>query len=418
MSELKKQLGVFQGAGMLTTSLLGTGMFAVPALIAVSAGMTSLWAWPVLMLITLPIALVFAALGRYFPNASGAAHFVTLAFGPRLGKMTSWLFLSVIPLGLPAVMHIASGFWQAAFTLQHSDLLIIQLVTLALLWLVGLSNLSGSAYIQSLIAVFIVLMLVAFWWGGDVKLAALPFFSASSFNVQHLFGTLSVMFWCFVGLEAFAHLAEEFHNPRRDFHKALLLGLLLAGIIYWGCTVVVIYFNHYASNVEASAVLPMIAGRLFGSDSIWVICIIGYLSCFASTNVYTQSFARLIWSQSWNKDPDAWLSRLSAGKAPINALSVVVLAGVVTTLVSWFFTLSLTSLLIYSNGILVLVYLLSMLSGWRLLKGGHRWLALLGALLCAALLLMMGWKSLYALLIFSALWLSSYKWYKPLKNSA
>ncbi len=25
------------------------------------------------------------------------------------------------------------------------------------------------------------------------------------------------MFWCFVGLEAFAHLASEFKRPERDF---------------------------------------------------------------------------------------------------------------------------------------------------------------------------------------------------------
>ncbi len=47
------------------------------------------------------------------------------------------------------------------------------------------------------------------------------------------------MFWCFVGLEAFAHLASEFKNPERDFPRALMIGLLLAGLVYWGCTVVV-----------------------------------------------------------------------------------------------------------------------------------------------------------------------------------
>ena len=110
MSGLKQELGLAQGVGLLSTSLLGTGVFAVPALAALVAGNNSLWAWPVLIVLVFPIAIVFAILGRHFPSAGGVAHFVGLAFGPRLERVTGWLFLSVIPVGLPAALHIATGF--------------------------------------------------------------------------------------------------------------------------------------------------------------------------------------------------------------------------------------------------------------------------------------------------------------------
>lgn len=113
MSGLKQELGLAQGVGLLSTSLLGTGVFAVPALAALVAGNNSLWAWPVLIVLVFPIAIVFAILGRHFPDAGGVAHFVGLAFGPRLKRVTGWLFLSVIPVGLPAALHIATGFGQA-----------------------------------------------------------------------------------------------------------------------------------------------------------------------------------------------------------------------------------------------------------------------------------------------------------------
>ncbi|STV19869.1 permease [Klebsiella pneumoniae subsp. rhinoscleromatis] len=38
MSGLKQELGLGQGVGLLSTSLLGTGVFAVPALAALVAG--------------------------------------------------------------------------------------------------------------------------------------------------------------------------------------------------------------------------------------------------------------------------------------------------------------------------------------------------------------------------------------------
>lgn len=91
MSGLKQELGLAQGIGLLSTSLLGTGVFAVPALAALAAlvaGNNSLWAWPVLIILVFPIAIVFAILGRHYPSAGGVAHFVGMAFGSRLERVT------------------------------------------------------------------------------------------------------------------------------------------------------------------------------------------------------------------------------------------------------------------------------------------------------------------------------------------
>ncbi|SQD07369.1 inner membrane protein [Escherichia coli] len=41
MSGLKQELGLAQGIGLLSTSLLGTGVFAVPALAALVAAITA-----------------------------------------------------------------------------------------------------------------------------------------------------------------------------------------------------------------------------------------------------------------------------------------------------------------------------------------------------------------------------------------
>lgn len=69
------------------------------------------------------IAIAFAVLGRHYPSAGGVAHFVNMAFGPRMERVTGWLFLSVIPVGLPAALHIATGFSQALFGWHDGQLL-------------------------------------------------------------------------------------------------------------------------------------------------------------------------------------------------------------------------------------------------------------------------------------------------------
>ncbi|NPE61003.1 L-methionine/branched-chain amino acid transporter [Dickeya dadantii] len=399
---LKQELGLVQGIGLLSTSLLGTGVFAVPALVAEQARGDSLWAWPLLIALVFPIAIAFASLGRHFPNAGGAAHFVRLAFGPRLARVTGWLFLSVIPVGLPAAMQIAAGFWQAAFGLTAGGLLLVQLLTLAVIWLLGMRSAGSSATIQTLIALLVVLLVAAIWWQGRIMPSQIPWPALADISGTKMLDALAVMFWCFVGLEAFAHLATEFKSPERDFPRALLIGMLLAGAVYWGCTVAVLHFGAYGPHQAATASLPGIVVRLFGDHALWLACIVGYLACFASVNIYTQGFARLVWSQA---PEESRLARLSASRTPVNALSLVVACCLICCLVIYWLNLPLSELIVYANGIFILIYLLCMLAGWRLLRGRSRVMASVGSVLCAALLLTLGWKSLYALGMLAALWL-------------
>lgn len=404
MSGLKQELGLAQGIGLLSTSLLGTGVFAVPALAALVAGNNSLWAWPILIVLVFPVAIVFAILGRHYPSAGGVAHFVGMAFGNHMERVTGWLFLSVIPVGLPAALHIAAGFGQAMFGWHGGQLLLAELGTLILVWYIGSRGASSSANLQTLIAGLIVALIVAIWWAGELKPAEIPFPAPGDIDMSGLFSALSVMFWCFVGLEAFAHLASEFKKPERDFPRALMIGLVLAGSVYWACTVVVLHFGAYGELMAAAASLPEIVVQLFGVQALWVACVIGYLACFASLNIYIQSFARLVWSQARYK-PDHYLARLSSRQIPHNALNAVLVCCVISTLCIYALDINLDALIVYANGIFIMIYLLCMLAGCRLLKGRYRALAVIGGLLCLLLLAMVGWKSLYAIIMLAVLWL-------------
>jgi amino acid efflux transporter len=55
--------------------------------------------------------------------------------------------------------------------------------------------------------------------------------------------------------------------------------------------------------------------RLFGVQALWIACVIGYLACFASLNIYIQSFARLVWSQAQYKPKARWRCRRGRSRA-------------------------------------------------------------------------------------------------------
>src|SRR5574344_694048 len=152
MSRLQKELGLLQGIGLLATSLLGTGIFVVPATAAAMAGRSALWAWVLLILLVLPIAFTFARLGRRYPHAGGAPHLIGLAFGAGAERFSAFLFLAVLPVGLPAALKIASGFWHALLVMNVWALWGVQLLTLLGVLLLGLRGTRSSGNLQLAIA--------------------------------------------------------------------------------------------------------------------------------------------------------------------------------------------------------------------------------------------------------------------------
>ena len=403
MAQLKKEITLISGVGQLSTTLLGTGLFMVPALAAGIAGTLSLWSWAVLLLAICPVALTFALLGKRYPNAGGTAFFVRQAFNQRLEKSIAWLFLSVIPVGVPAAVALAAGFLQPILPDALNHTLVAQVITVALLVLVNLSGAKSSGRIQSLIAVSILGLVAAFWWFGDVGPSDISMPSVAQNDWVLIGAALSVMFWCFVGIEAFAHMGEEFKSPQRDFPIAIIIGCIIAGATYWACSVVIIKFHAYGSAQFDSGSIPYLANILFGETlSPWINAL-GFAACFASINLYTQSLSRMLWAQAREYKPHSRIAHLSVSGVPSNATFAVGAVLLISCFIGEFSQLDLEFFVKLANGVFILVYFMAMLSACKLLKGAGRVLAYISLATCTVMMACVGWSMLYALILFALL---------------
>lgn len=410
MSELNRDITLISGVGQLSTTLLGTGLFMVPAIAAGIAGQLSLWAWIILFLAICPIALTFAQLGKRYPNAGGTAFFVRQAFDKRLEKSVAWLFVSVIPVGVPAAVALAAGFLQQLLPEAINDPLLAQAFTVMLLITVNLAGTKSSGRLQTVIALSIFALVTAFWWQGDVMISDIAMPSLSSDGLWDIGAALAVMFWCFVGIEAFAHMGEEFKNPQLDFPIAILVGSFIAGATYWACSVVILKFNAYGTEQFDSASIPWLAAQLFGGQFKVVISALGFAACFASVNLYTQSLSRMVWAQAREYKPNSALARVSIKGVPANATLAVGAILLLSCVFGQLSGLDLEFFLKLANGIFVLVYLLAMLSAYKLLEGFAKALAAVSLLLCTAVFVCLGWSMLYALGVFILLSIPWQKW--------
>ncbi|NOI28686.1 L-methionine/branched-chain amino acid transporter [Vibrio coralliilyticus] len=400
MSQLKQEITLLSGVGQLSTTLLGTGLFMVPAIAAGIAGSLSLWAWLILFIAICPIALTFAQLGKRYPNAGGTAHFVRQAFDKRLEKSVAWLFVSVIPVGVPAAVALAAGFLQQLLPEALNSSIFAQLLTVFLLIAVNLAGTKSSGRLQTLIALSIFALVAAFWWKGDIGAQDLTMPAFSSESTWSIGAALAVMFWCFVGIEAFAHMGEEFKNPQRDFPIAIIIGCFVAGATYWACSVVILKYGAYGSSEFDSASIPWLSEMLFGEQFKLLISALGFAACFASVNLYTQSLSRMVWAQAREYKPKSALARVSIRGVPANATLAVGVVLVLSCLVGEISGLDLEFFLKLANGIFVLVYLLAMLSAYKLLTGISKWLAGVSLLICTGVFVCLGWSMLYAVAVF------------------
>jgi amino acid transporter len=101
-------IGVGQGTAIYVAAILGAGILALPSLAAKVAGPASILSWVGLVLLSIPMAATFAALGARYPDGGGVATFVTKAFRRRASRSgLTWVVrsptcsLTMVPPGPP-----------------------------------------------------------------------------------------------------------------------------------------------------------------------------------------------------------------------------------------------------------------------------------------------------------------------------
>lgn len=386
-------IGRYQGAALLATTLLGTGVFILPQVSLQQAGGAAIGIWLVLTLLAVPITVIFGALAGAIPNAAGPAHFVGEAFGAVAGRVMGLLFLLVVPVGGSAALLMTWSFIEPWFGAQYQ--LAGQLLFLGVLFALNRVGFQLSARLQlgltlAIVAVVLLLLGAFFWQGAPLTAPVLELPAWSGISAA-----LALGFWSFLGVEAMTHLAQDFRDPARDMVPALLIGLLLVGLIYLGCSALL----WALAAPGESLTMAQAFNRLCGGAGQWVIGILGLCSGLATVNVYTASVARLTWSFSQQGVLPAWFQPLNRHQVPERALYLIIGLMAAVILGSSPFPQQLEALIGWVNGVFAVIYLASMLAALKLLPSRYRATAIVSALLCLGLMLTLGTLLWYAVAI-------------------
>jgi amino acid efflux transporter len=395
MNQISGTIGRWQGAGLMATTLLGTGVFILPQMTIAKAGFGALLAWLVLTLAIIPVTLVFGRLASVFPHAAGPAYFVEKAFGRTAGRTIGLIFLLVVPMGAPAAILMTFKFVDALIPVSGWSQLAAELLIILGLFLLNLRGIQVSAKAQFALTLGVVAVVVGlFGASGTLELSSITLSQQADPQLSLVMAAAGIAFWSFLGVEAMTHLANDFKQPEKDMIPAMMIGTVLVGVIYIACTLLLLLVP-----TESSVAMIGVFNTLLGGYGAQVIGILGIASGLATVNVYSASAARLLWSFSREGILPRYFDRLNGHQVPVRALAAILGVMAIVLILTFVTGQELEHLISWSNGVFVIIYLMTMLAAARLLSKRYQPLIVLSCIFCLGMGVALGGSMSYALLL-------------------
>jgi amino acid efflux transporter len=364
---LRRTIGLPSAIALYCGAVLGTGILVLPAVAAETAGPASLIAWVGLCILSLPLALTFAALARREPVAGGFSAYIVRAFGARWGAIAGWLFLAQVPTGTVVAGLIAGSYLAPPLGLGRAGVFGIAGAFIVLAYGLNLLGLRVAGAAQA-VATVGVLALV-----GIIVVVSFPQVRAESFHPFAPFGWRAVgmagtqIFWAFVGWEAITPLAEEFRAPERDILRASTISVAVVAAFYLALAFVTVGMASYGNPISGLPAFAQMGARAFGPRAAAVVGVVGGVLVFTPLNAYVAGTSRLAYALARSGDLPQWVAALHpTTKVPHRALIALGLASLAALAVAYFRNIQMGQLLPLSTSSFLATYVLSMAAAVRL----------------------------------------------------
>ncbi len=264
-----RKVGLFLATMLVAGNIVGSGLFLLPASLAVYGSMTTV-GWLIAAAGALLVARVFGLLGAYAPERGGACAYAARALGPAMGFQATALYwmscwIGDIALALAAIGYLASLVRPLAAPYA------LAWAAVGLIWLLTFANLLGPRWICKLEfaamlvgLVPIALVLVAGWRGFRLDLF-LRSWNVSGQPAWRAFPqSLVLMFWAFLGIESASIATAVVENPERNVARATWYGVLIAAVVSLSACGVVMGLIPAPALARSTAPFADAAGLLLG----------------------------------------------------------------------------------------------------------------------------------------------------------
>jgi len=382
---LRKAITLRHAVALYVSSVLGSGVLVLPGLAAKIAGPASLVAWILLSLGSYPFAYTFASLSSRKPESGGVYAFAKESFGVRVATITGWLFALWFVTGGPAVIVIAASYLGYAFPLGRLSVYLIASVVLVVPFVVNYRGITFSNKVQVAVTISIIALLVA------AIVASVGFVKPENFSPFLPHGLIPIgtaaalVFWSYLGYENVSNVAEEFRDPKRDFHRSITLSVILIGFLYTAVAFVTIGTLAYEAGGSV-APFAVIFSNVLGSYGKAGTALLALFIIFGTANAYTTGMSRVIYVTAKDGGLPKQIYHLNERGVPDRSLILLFSSSMLVLAAYYSLNVNLEIALMIPSGGAILVYIIGSLAGIKLLKergikGTLPWIALIMSVL-------------------------------------
>ncbi|WP_051799644.1 APC family permease [Catenuloplanes japonicus] len=216
-----RRLNIRYGTALLLGGVLGPGVLVLPQLGAAVAGPASILAWAALLLLSVPVAVTFAALGMRYPDGGGVAAFTRRAFGDRTAAIVGIWFYAVIPIGTFAGALVGAEQAATALGLGRPAALAGAILLMAAAFATNAAGLRTSGRVQMWLLTLLVTLLATAVLTAATHATPTHFTPFAPHGAGGIAAAIGVLLFAFVGWEAASHLSAEFAPAVDDLPAAL-----------------------------------------------------------------------------------------------------------------------------------------------------------------------------------------------------
>lgn len=324
----QRVLSLFDAVVLIVGIVVGAGIFRAPSLVAANAGSREafVFAWVFGGAVSLIGALCYAELTTAFPSAGGDYHFLTRAFGKKLGFLFAWARMSVVQTGSVALLSFIFGdYFSHLYRLgEYSSAIYAASIIVLLTWInvIGIKFGTGVQKLLTIVEVAGVLLVSV---AGLFLAPAAPDAANVQINsADNSFGlTMVFVLLTFGGWNEAAYVSAELRagkSGKKRMAQALMLGIIIITALYLVVNLAYLKALGLSGVAQSEAVATNVMQVAFGNAGVWLIGLMIAISSLTSANATIFTGARTNYAMGKDFPVFARLGKWNARTgAPVNA---------------------------------------------------------------------------------------------------
>jgi APA family basic amino acid/polyamine antiporter len=281
---LVRDLGVGQASAIVVGTIIGSGIFLVPAEMMQAVGSARLvyLAWIIGGVLSLAGAITYAELGAMKPLAGGEYVYIRDAYGPLPAFLYAWTWFAIakpasvatITTGLvrilgtfPAFLFVHQALISSPFTITYGQgVAITAAAFITILNYLGVKK-AGEFQLVFTILKIVMIVAVAFLCFGAARGTWSNFgthFAGAKGGIAGFMAALVAALWAYDGWNDLNMVGGEINHPERNIPIALIAGVAIVAVLYMLTNAAVQYVlpasSIAASERPASEATAMAAG--------------------------------------------------------------------------------------------------------------------------------------------------------------